>query len=42
MPFPSLGDLPVAGIETASLASHALAGGFFTTAPSGKPCDLEQ
>ena len=29
--FPPLGDLPNAGIETASLASLALAGGFFTT-----------
>ena len=42
MPFPSLGDLPDAGIKPASLASPALACEFFTTAPSGKPCDLEQ
>ena len=34
MPFPSSGDLPDPGIETASLA---LAGGFFTTEPPGKP-----
>ena len=34
MPFPSPGDLPFAGIEPASLA---LAGGFFTTEPPGKP-----
>ena len=33
-PFPSPGDLPDPGIET---ASPALAGGFFTTEPSGKP-----
>ena len=26
------------GIKPASLASPALAGGFFTTEPSGKPC----
>ena len=37
MPFPSLGDLPNPGIELASLAFHALAGRFFTTAPPGKP-----
>ena len=40
MPFPSLGDLPQPGIEPASLASPvslALAGGFFTTVPPGKP-----
>ena len=29
--FPSLGDVPDPGIEPASLASPALAGGFFTT-----------
>ena len=33
-PFPSPGDLPDPGIEP---ASPALAGGFFTTAPAGKP-----
>ena len=33
-PFPSPGDLPDPGIET---ESPALAGGFFTTEPSGKP-----
>ena len=38
-PFPSPGDLPDPEIE---LASPALAGGFFTTEPSGKPSqDLE-
>ena len=31
------GDLPDPGIEPASLASPALAGGLFTTAPCGKP-----
>ena len=30
LPFPSLGDLPDPGIEVMSLASLALAGGFFT------------
>ena len=29
--FPSPGDLPNPGIEPASLVSHVLAGGFFTT-----------
>ena len=37
LPFPSPGDLPNPGIEPVSLASPALAGGFFTTMPSGKP-----
>ena len=36
LPFPSPGDLPVSDIEPASLASSALAGEFFTTAPPGK------
>ena len=31
LPFPSPGDLSDPGIEPASLASLALAGGFFTT-----------
>ena len=31
LPFPSPGDLPDRGMETVSLASSALAGGFFTT-----------
>ena len=35
--FPSPGDLPKAGTEPASLVSPALAGGFFTTEPAGKP-----
>ena len=34
LPFPSPGDLPDPGIEP---MSPALAGGFFTTGPSGKP-----
>ena len=33
LPFPSPGDLPDPGIEPASPASRALAGGFFTTEP---------
>ena len=37
LPFPPPGDLPNLGIESASLASSALAGGFFTIEPSGKP-----
>ena len=35
--FPTPGDLPDPGIEPAAPASPALAGGFFTTEPSGKP-----
>ena len=38
LPFLTPGDLPDARIEPASLASPALAGGFFTTAPPGNPC----
>ena len=34
LPFSSLGDLPDPGIKP---ASPALAGGFFTTEPPGKP-----
>ena len=34
-PFPSPGDLPDPGIE---LTSSAMAGGFFTLEPPGKPC----
>ena len=36
-PFPPPGDLPNPGLEPKSLASPALAGGFFTTSASGKP-----
>ena len=35
--FPPAGDLPDPGIEPMSLASPALAGGFFTIAPPAKP-----
>jgi len=34
LPFPSPGELPNPGIKT---VSPALAGGFFTTEPHGKP-----
>ena len=37
LPFPTSEDLPQPGIETASVASPALAGRFFTTVPPGKP-----
>ena len=37
LPSPSPGDLPHPGIKPTSLASPALAGRFFTTAPPGKP-----
>ena len=37
LPFLSPGDLPDPGIQLSSLASPALAGGFFTTEPQGKP-----
>ena len=35
--FPPPGDLPDPGVESASLVSSALAGGFFTTEKPGKP-----
>ena len=35
--FPSQGDLTDLGMETGSLASHAMASRFFTTEPDGKP-----
>ena len=38
LPFPSPGDLPDPGIESASLV---LAGGFFTIEPPGKPMKLD-
>ena len=38
LPFLTPGDLPDARIEPAPLASPALPGGFFTTAPPGNPC----
>ena len=37
LPFPTLGDLPNPGTESASLMSLALAGEFFTPVPPGKP-----
>ena len=37
LPFPSPGYLPHSGIEPRFPVSPALAGGFFTTVPSGKP-----
>ena len=37
LPFPTPGDLPDSGIEPASIASPALAGGFFTIEVSGEP-----
>ena len=37
LPFPSPGDLPDPGMEPASFASPALAGGFLTTVPPGIP-----
>ena len=37
LPFPLPGDLPNPGIKPESLVSPALATGFFTTAPPGKP-----
>ena len=45
LPFPTPGDLPDLGLERASLASPALAGGFFTTsttweAPPPHPATL--
>ena len=37
LPFPPPGDLLSPGIEPTSSVSPALAGGFFTTEPPGKP-----
>ena len=37
LPFPPPGDLPNLGMEPKPLAPPALAGGFFTTEPPGKP-----
>ena len=37
LPYPPPRDLPDPGIEPGSLISPALAGGFFTTEPPGKP-----
>ena len=38
LPFPPPGDLPDPGIESESPVFPALAGGFFTIEPPGKPC----
>ena len=37
LPFPTSGDLPDLGIKPTSPVSPALAGRFFTPAPTGKP-----
>ena len=37
LPFPPPGDLSGPGIEPVSSMSPAMAGGFFTTVPPGKP-----
>ena len=37
LPFPSPEDLPNSRIKPTSLSSPALAGGYFTTLPPGKP-----
>ena len=37
LPLPTPGDLPDPGIKPMSLVSPALAGGFFTAVPPGKP-----
>ena len=37
LPFPAPGDLPDPGIEPESPGAPALAGGFFTAEPPGKP-----
>ena len=38
LPFPTLGDIPDPGMETASLVSSTLAGGFFTSSVTGRKC----
>jgi len=40
LPFPPPRGLPDPGFELMSLASPALAGGFFTTEPPGKPSTI--
>ena len=42
LPFPSLGDFPDPRFEPVSLESPALAVGFFTTVPRGKPTGFKQ
>jgi len=41
LPLPTPGDLPQPGIEPQSLASPALAGGFFTTSATWEPTILQ-
>ena len=38
LPFPPPGDIPNPGTEPGSPVAFALAGGFFTAEPPGKPC----
>ena len=40
LPFPPLGSLPDPGSEPTSPVSPALADGFFTTVPPGKPMNI--
>ena len=40
LPFPPPGNLPDPGIKPVSLVPPALAGGFFTTEPLGKPLGM--
>ena len=42
LPCPPPGDLPDPRIKTTSLASPALAGGFFTTEPPWKPSNIDE
>ena len=42
LPFPSPGDLPNPQTKPRSLTSPALAGGFFTTEPRGKPPEIKK
>ena len=42
MPFPSPQDLPNPGVKPSSLMSLALADGFFTAEPPGKPHEYVQ
>ena len=41
LPFPPPGDHPDPGMESSSLASSALAGGFLPTAPLGELAECE-
>ena len=42
LPFPPPGDLPHPEVEPGSPTSPALAGGFFTTEPPGKPHEVSK